>query len=87
MPEGNGGRIPPMNLSTVIVIVTMLAGLAGTWSVMGERIANLTEDAKEMRAHIHAVDSRLVSTEREFARMEERLENLRDSLNDLRQRQ
>lgn len=87
MAENGDGRIPPLTLSTAIMIVTMFAGLAGTWAVMGERIQNHSEATRDLMARINAIDARLVAAERENATAEIRLENMREALNDLRDRQ
>jgi hypothetical protein len=86
MADDSNGRLPALNLSTTIVIVTMLAGLAGTWSVMGERIQNLTTSQSIERAAISALDARMDAAEREAARAEIRLETLREDVTELQSR-
>ncbi len=80
------GRAQPITLNTAIMLVTMIAGLAGTWSIMGERIANLVAVTHDLKARNDNISGRLFQVERENATLEVRLENLRETVGELRQR-
>jgi hypothetical protein len=84
--EVGNGRLGlyQINLSTLVVLATMLAGLAGTWSVMGERIQNNTDSLNAIRSHIVSLDARLVIAEREAATLAVRFENIREILIEMR---
>lgn len=83
MPDGDF-RGTSLNLGTIVTVVTMIAGLAGTWSVMGERIKVLSDIVRDQRADIVLISNRLTAVERVTDTLAYRAESNGRSIDDLR---
>lgn len=73
-----------VSLPTVIQIVSFAAVIYAQWTVLGREVDDIADDAKAMTVRADALNIRLYAVERSQGELAIRIEQLRETLADLR---